>query len=78
MEANDMKSEPLGCPFCGHSADLGIGRGAEDAEGYPTYIYCAACGCQGPWFYTRESAAWTTTSICAAMSGWNERRGRAS
>lgn len=62
------------CPFCGETKDLGIGRGTEDREGYLTYLYCGTCGAQGPWFYTREKAAFNTTSICAELSGWNKRK----
>ena len=61
------------CPFCGETTDFGIGRGTEDREGFPTYLYCSECGAQGPWFYTRVKAAFTSTGVCAEMSGWNAR-----
>lgn len=66
-------SELRECPFCGKNADLGIGRGTEDREGFPTYIYCSACGCNGPWFYTRDKGCWTSTFLCSEKSGWNTR-----
>ncbi len=71
---NDVKP----CPFCGEEKDLGIGRSSEnwDWEGKPTYIYCASCGAQGPWFYTRDAMYWTCTFACAEKSGWNNRAGK--
>ena len=66
-----MNTKP--CPFCGEASDLCIGRGTEDREGFPTYVYCAECGAQGPWFYTREKAAFTSLEVCAEMSRWNAR-----
>jgi len=60
------------CPFCG-STDLGIGRKTRDAEGWPTYVYCAECGTNGPWFYTMGKGHFTCLALCAEDSGWNER-----
>lgn len=60
------------CPFCG-SIDLGIARGTEDREGFPTKLYCGDCGTHGPWFYTRDKGYWTSTMLCAEKSGWNTR-----
>jgi hypothetical protein len=64
------------CPFCGEDDDLGIGRNTEDREGFPTWVYCGNCGAQGPWFYTRNKAHWTTTTMTAEDSGWNRRDDR--
>jgi hypothetical protein len=60
------------CPFCGN-VDLGIGRGTEDREGYPTYVYCAECGAQGPWIYTRDKGIWACTALACEQTGWNKR-----
>ena len=60
------------CPFCGCS-DFGIGRSTEDRDGWPTFINCVTCGAQGPWVYTREAAAFTSTQFCAELTGWNTR-----
>ena len=60
------------CPFCG-SNELGIGRGTEDNEGFPTYIYCVTCGANGPWIYTRDKLMWTSTAFCCEKTGWNNR-----
>lgn len=64
---------PKPCPFCGESKDFGIGRGTEDREGFPTYIFCATCGTCGPWIYTQDKALWTSAVICADKTGWNKR-----
>lgn len=61
------------CPFCGATDDFGIGRGTEDSEGFPTYLYCASCGAQGPWIYTRDNLVFTCTAIAADKTGWNQR-----
>lgn len=63
------------CPFCGEKKDFGIGRGTEDREGYPTWVYCGKCGAQGPWVYirTEDTAYFTTTSLAAGRTGWNRR-----
>jgi len=66
-----MKLKP--CPFCGEPKDLGIGRKTEDREGYPTYVYCGACGSQGPWVYTRDKAIFTCTEYAAEKTGCNDR-----
>jgi len=60
------------CPFCGGS-NLGIGRGTEDREGYPTYVYCVDCGVNGPWIYTREKGLWTCLGRACDETGWNKR-----
>ena len=59
------------CPFCGN-VDLGIGRGTEDREGYPTYVYCGSCGAQGPWIYTRGDKG-ACTALACEETGWNKR-----
>lgn len=56
------------CPFCG-SNDLGVGRGSEDREGFPTYIFCGECGMQGPWAYTRS----TDIALICEITGWDKR-----
>ena len=61
------------CPFCGESKDLNIGRGAEEPEGFITWVYCGKCNAQGPWFHTRNSIHWTWTDVAAEASGWNKR-----
>ena len=61
------------CPFCG-SEEIQIGRGTEDREGYPTYMYCVSCGSQGPWIYTREKACFVCSLVAAEMTGWNTRK----
>jgi hypothetical protein len=61
------------CPFCRNNSDLGIGRGTEDREGYPTYVYCGECGAQGPWGYTRDKAIWTCMAVACEETGWNRR-----
>ena len=61
------------CPFC-ESVALGIGRGTEDREGFPVYIYCADCGAKGPWAYSCDKAAFTNTDHCAELTGWNGRK----
>jgi hypothetical protein len=65
--------KPKECPFCGNNNDLGVGRGTEDREGYPTYVYCADCGAQGPWIYTRDKAVFTCTAVACEETGWNRR-----
>lgn len=72
-EAASALPVPAPCPFCGESHDLGIGRGTEDREGYPTYVYCGNCGAHGPWAYTRDKAWWTSTTLAAERTGWNSR-----
>lgn len=66
----DAETKP--CPFCG-SCDLGIGRSNEDQEGFPTYVYCAKCGSQGPWIYTRDKGIWTCIALACQKTGWNGR-----
>lgn len=60
------------CPFCG-GKDLGIGRGTEDREGWPTYIYCGSCGAQGPWIYTKDEGIFICTDLAGEKTGWNKR-----
>lgn len=60
------------CPFCG-GTDLGVRRGTEDREGFPTYVYCADCGAQGPWIYTRDKSVFTCTRVACRETGWNKR-----
>jgi predicted RNA-binding Zn-ribbon protein involved in translation (DUF1610 family) len=64
------------CPFCGETEDFGIGRSTEDREGFPTYVYCGACGARGPWIYTRDKAVFTSTAYACEKTGWNKRPGR--
>jgi len=61
------------CPFCGEADDFGIGRGTEDREGWPTYVYCVTCGAQGPWIYTRDESVFGCTKIAAEKTNWNWR-----
>lgn len=71
-----MADKPLEvhpCPFCG-GTDLGIGRGTEDSEGYPTYVYCADCGARGPYIYTRSKGLWTCTPLACEETGWNDQK----
>lgn len=65
--------EIAACPFCGEKEDLGIGRGTEDSEGFPVYVYCGMCGAHGPWVYSRDSAVFTNTEIACEKTGWNSR-----
>lgn len=65
------KTKP--CPHCGGS-NLGIARGLEQMEGFPTYIYCSDCGAKGPPVCTYDKALWTCTDLCADKTGWNTRR----
>lgn len=60
------------CPFCG-GTKLNIVRQTEDREGWPTALRCEDCGCDGPWIYTREKICFTSTYVCAEMTGWNIR-----
>lgn len=73
MTADETITRLLPCPFCGEEHDFGIGRGTEDREGFPTYLYCGNCGMNGPWVYTREKAAFTCTRYLAELTGWNNR-----
>ena len=67
---DDLEITP--CPYCG-STNLGIGRGTEDREGYPTYVYCGDCGAQGQWIYTRDKEVFTCTAFACFKTGWNKR-----
>jgi len=58
------------CPFC-NGLNLGIGRLTEDREGYPTYIYCTDCGCQGPWIYLHYMP--DVIEVACKLTGWNKR-----
>lgn len=60
------------CPFCG-GTDLGVGRGTEDREGIPTYVYCSDCGAHGPWVYTRVERVWTDLEYACRVTTWNDR-----
>ena len=63
-------SELLPCPFCGERDDLEHGYGTEDREGIPCWVYCAACGAQGPWEYIPASMSTTIRPD----SRWNNQR----
>ena len=60
------------CPFCGGD-ELCIGRGEEDREGYPVYVYCDECGCHGPWIYTRNQSILSSIWRACEETGWNKR-----
>lgn len=62
--------QPNDCPFCGGN-DLGVGHGTKDREGWPTWIYCADCGAQGPWFYTHDESIWNNLPLACEKTGWN-------
>jgi len=60
------------CPFCG-GHDLDIGRNNEDREGIPAYIFCGACGADGPWMYIRDMELLTDITLLSEATGWNKR-----
>jgi len=66
------KKVNISCPFCGNN-ELGIGRGTEDREGFPVYVYCGECGAQGPWIYTRDENVLRRIEIACDKTGWNKR-----
>ena len=67
-----MKLKP--CPFCGSPSDLlHIGQGTEDRESIPIYIFCDACGAQGPWIYTKSKTALTDLTFVVRETKWNRR-----
>jgi len=55
------------CPFCGELSGLEIGRGTNDREGAPTWVYCTHCAAHGPWVYCSEDDAGP------AVRAWNDR-----
>ena len=57
------------CPFCGGKEEIFTKViDIEDREGWPTLIYCAECGAQGPFVYT--PAGGLTIEL---LDTWNER-----
>lgn len=61
------------CPFCG-STELEVGTSTEDREGIPAHIYCADCGCCGPWDYVKDSSVLDNIEAVVQITEWNNRK----
>lgn len=74
----DMSVALTPCPWCGDGGVLEIGHGTKDREGWPAYVLCSECGCQGPWVYVQCGAGDFTVesaSMGPVKEAWNRRSG---
>ena len=65
------------CPFCGEAEDLSFGKSTPDKEGVPAFVFCGACGAQGPWSYADKQVFnqddQTILQSVADLTAWDER-----